>query len=94
MATGPAASAQWAAFARELGHNLRRARAARDLTQEALVEIAGISLYAYQQYERGTVTQGGREPTNPRLATVLAISQALEVELQDLLPPVPTLTAR
>lgn len=90
MANGPAASKEWAAFARELGHNLRRARAAKDLTQEALVELTGISLYAYQQYERGSVTQGG-EPTNPRLATMLAISQALGVELQELLPSVPKL---
>lgn len=90
MATGPAASEEWAVFARELGHNLRRARSAKNLTQEALVEITGISLYAYQQYERGTVTHGG-EPTNPRLATMLAISQALGVALQDLLPPVPRL---
>ena len=93
MANGPAASEEWAVFARELGHNLRRARAAKDLTQERLVELTGMSLYAYQQYERGSVTRGGN-PTNPRLATMLAISQALEVDLQDLLPPAPHLIVR
>lgn len=93
MAIGPAASEEWAIFARELGHNLRRARAAKNLTQEALVEVTGISLYAYQQYERGSVTQGG-DPTNPRLATMLAICQALDIELQELLPAVPSLIVR
>lgn len=92
MVTGPATSEAWAAFAKEFGHNLRRARDTRRLTQEQLIERAGISLYAYQQYERGASTRGGA-PTNPRLATVLAICEVLEVPIAELLPDVPSLTA-
>lgn len=86
----PAASPEWAQFARELGMNLRRARDAKGLTQEQMAERASISLYAYQQYERGAVTRGGTA-TNPRLATVLTICQALEISINDLLPDVPRL---
>ncbi len=93
MATGPAASDAWAGFATQLGINLRRARDAKNLTQEQLVEHVGISLYAYQQYERGAATRGGA-PTNPRLATVLAICQVLDVSIEELLPEVPKLTTR
>lgn len=89
----PETRQEWAAFSRELGHRLRRARAEADLTQEQLVELAGISLYSYQQYERGAATRGGT-PTNPRLATILAICQALDVEIDALLPDVPMLVTR
>lgn len=85
-----AASPEWAQFARELGMNLRRARDAKGLTQEQMAERASISLYAYQQYERGASTRGGA-PTNPRLATVLTICQALEISVSDLLPEAPRL---
>ncbi|MDQ1131229.1 helix-turn-helix domain-containing protein [Microbacterium sp. SORGH_AS_0888] len=93
MTSSPAATPEWAEFTRALGIELRRARDARGLTQETMAERAGISLYAYQQYERGAVTKNGAA-TNPRLATVLAICQALEVSIAQLLPPVPPLTAR
>lgn len=91
MVTGPHATAQWAEFSRALGMNLRRARDARGLTQEKMAERANISLYAYQQYERGAVTKGGAA-TNPRLATVLALCQALDIPIEQLLPPAPPLT--
>ncbi|KZE42044.1 hypothetical protein AVW09_10995 [Microbacterium sp. T32] len=58
------------------------------LTQEAVAERAGISLYAYQQYERGAVTKGGAA-TNPRLATVLAICGVIDVMIEEILPPPP-----
>ena len=92
MSTNPASTPEWAEFARELGMNLRRRRDALGLTQEAVAERAGISLYAYQQYERGAVTKGGAA-TNPRLATVLTICEVLAVSMQDLLPPAPQLRA-
>ncbi|MBZ4488105.1 helix-turn-helix domain-containing protein [Microbacterium sp. cx-55] len=92
MNLSPAASPEWAQFARELGINLRRARDAKVLTQEQMAERASISLYAYQQYERGAVTRGGAA-TNPRLATILAICQVLDIAVEELLPPVPSLTA-
>ncbi|MCS4594589.1 helix-turn-helix domain-containing protein [Brevibacterium sediminis] len=94
MTDKPASSPEWAEFARQLGINLRRARAAIDLTQEETAAIAGISLYAYQQYERGRTMSGQGSATNPRLATILAISQSLRTNLQDLLPESPDLTVR
>ncbi|MEV7769891.1 helix-turn-helix transcriptional regulator [Microbacterium sp. NPDC086615] len=90
MSTNPASTPEWADFARELGMNLRRRRDALGLTQEAVAERAGISLYAYQQYERGAVTKGGTA-TNPRLATVLVLCEVLGVAVHNLLPPVPEL---
>ncbi|WP_058628916.1 helix-turn-helix domain-containing protein [Microbacterium testaceum] len=72
--------------------NLRRMRDAAALTQEAVAERAGISLYAYQQYERGAVTKGGTA-TNPRLATVLVICEVLSVRVEDVLPVAPRLVS-
>ena len=91
VSTNPASTPEWAEFSRALGMNLRRRRDALGLTQEAVAERAGISLYAYQQYERGAVTKGGAA-TNPRLATVLSICEVLEAEVSIVLPPVPRLT--
>ncbi len=88
MTSGLASTPEWAEFARELGMQLRRARASRGLTQEQMAESAEISLYAYQQYERGSTTKDG-PATNPRLATILAICRTLDIDLSDLLPPVP-----
>jgi transcriptional regulator with XRE-family HTH domain len=93
MSSGPEASAEWARFTKELGHRLRRARSDAGLTQEQLVERAGISLYAYQQYERGAVTKAGAA-TNPRLATVLVLCEVLDVPLEALLPKPPKLAIR
>jgi transcriptional regulator with XRE-family HTH domain len=93
VSIGPAATPEWAAFARDLGLNLRRARHARGLTQQNMAELASISLYAYQQYERGAVKKAG-EATNPRLATVLVLCEVLEVPLEVLLPKVPKLTVQ
>lgn len=90
MITNPASTPEWAGFARELGMNLRRRRDTMGLTQEAVAERASISLYAYQQYERGAVTKGGAA-TNPRLATVLTICDVLGMPIQELLPSVPRL---
>lgn len=90
MVSGPATTPEWADYAKQLGINLRRARDAKGYTQEKMAELTGISLYAYQQYERGTVTRGGA-PTNPRLATVLAICQALGIGLDSFARDVPML---
>lgn len=88
MSSGLASTPEWAAFARELGLRLRRARAARGMTQDQMAESAEISLYAYQQYERGSTTKNG-PATNPRLATVLAICRTLDIGIDELLPPLP-----
>lgn len=89
MKTGSGDSEEWARFASELGMNLRRLRADHKLTQEQVAEYAEISLYSYQLYERGTGTDG--RPTNPRLATLLAICQVLDTPLEQILPDIPQL---
>lgn len=91
MRSGPGTSEKWSDFARRLAVNLRQRRDAAGLTQEQVAELAGISLYAYQTYERGTA-QG--QAVNPRLATVLVLSQVLDTSLDDLLPEAPRLTTR
>lgn len=90
MSTNPASTPEWAEFAREFGMNLRRRRDALGLTQEAVAERAGISLYAYQQYERGAVTRGG-VATNPRLATILVICEVLDAPIEKLVLSIPRL---
>jgi transcriptional regulator with XRE-family HTH domain len=75
----------WAAYARELGVNLSRARAALGLSQERVAHAAGISAYTYQKFEKGESRPG--TPLNPQLRTLMGLSQTLGVPLIELLPP-------
>ncbi len=80
----------WVVFARELGHNLHRARMAKGLSQERTAHLAGIAGFTYQKFEKGESRPGS--PMNPRLTTLVALSQVLDVALIDLLPsPLPVL---
>lgn len=82
----------WEVFARELGINLLRARQARGLSQERVAHAAGIAAYTYQKFEKGESRPGA--PMNPRLTTLVALSQVLEVPLLELLPTeLPDITA-
>lgn len=74
----------WIEFTRELGHNLLRARIAKDMSQERLAHKAGISAFTYYKYEKGESRPG--TPMNPRLLTLVALCQALGVKLADVLP--------
>ncbi|WP_285727749.1 helix-turn-helix domain-containing protein [Psychromicrobium xiongbiense] len=74
----------WDNYARDLGVNLQRLRLERGLSQERLAHIAGISSYTYQKFEKGESKPG--TPMNPRLKTIVALAQALSVELADILP--------
>lgn len=75
----------------DLGHNLARARAEAGISQERVAHIAGLSSYTYQKYEKGESKPG--TPANPALKVVIALSQALDVPLDELLPDdVPDLT--
>jgi len=65
--------------------NLRRIRGFRDLSQEEVAEKAGVSLQNYRRIEKGN--------TAPRVNTLQAVAQALEVKLQDLVTPVQSLTS-
>jgi transcriptional regulator with XRE-family HTH domain len=79
------ADRSWDAFARELGHNLSRARAGLGLSQERIAHAAGISAYTYQKYEKGESRPG--TPLNPQLRTLVALSQTLGIPIVELLPP-------
>lgn len=83
----------WESYARDIGSNLHRRRVERGYSQERVAYEARLSRYTYQKLEKGESRPG--DPANPRLQTLLAIAQVLEVALTDLLPDVaPDLTAR
>nr|WP_281374765.1 helix-turn-helix transcriptional regulator [Nocardioides soli] len=72
--------------------NLLRAREAKGLSQERVAHAAGIAAYTYQKFEKGESRPG--TPMNPRLTTLVALSQVLEIPLPELLPAeLPDLTA-
>lgn len=82
----------WDDFARQLGINLLRAREAKGWSQERVAHAAGLSSYTYQKFEKGESRPGS--PMNPRLTSLLALCQVLEVPLTTLLPsPLPDMTA-
>lgn len=90
LANGPDG---WATFARELGHRIHHARVAAGMSQDRVAYRANLSRYTYQKYEKGESRPG--TPANPTVRSLLAIAQALEVDLEALLPDtVPDLTAR
>lgn len=60
--------------------NLRRLRAARDLSQAEVAEAAGLSRVGYRNLESGASV--------PRVETLQALARALEVPLQELVTPV------
>lgn len=69
----------------KLSHNLRRIRDAMKLSQAELAERAKLSLVAYRNIESGSA--------QPRVDTLLRISEVLGVKLQDLLVPARELKA-
>lgn len=74
----------WSAFALEVGANIQRRRLELGRSQDRVAFESGISRYTYQKLEKGESRPG--TPANPTLQTLIAISQALELELGDLLP--------
>jgi DNA-binding XRE family transcriptional regulator len=77
----------WEEFGREIGVRLQRAREQRGLSQERTAHLAGIASYTYQKLEKGESRPG--TPLNPRLSTLLALCQVLDVRVEDLLPDPP-----
>jgi transcriptional regulator with XRE-family HTH domain len=77
----------WEDYALELGHNLLRAREATGLSQERVAHAAGLASYTYQKFEKGESKPG--TPMNPRLTTLIALSQVLGVPVEELLPREP-----
>lgn len=83
----------WDEYGREIGVRLQRARERRGLSQERTAHLAGIASYTYQKLEKGESRPGS--PLNPRLSTLLALCQVLEVPLVELVPePTPDVRAR
>lgn len=72
----------WWRYARALGLRLQRARLAKGMSQEAVAHAAGISTFTYQKFEKGESKPG--TPMNPRLRTLLALAEALEVGVGEL----------
>ena len=71
-------------FSRQMGVALQRLRLERGLSQERLAHMAGIASYTYQKFEKGESKPG--TPMNPRLFTLLALAEVLEVKLEDIVP--------
>ena len=62
-----------------LGHNLRRLRDSRSLSQADVAKRASLSRVAYGAIESGA--------SSPRVETLLRIAEVLDVKVQDLLSP-------
>jgi transcriptional regulator with XRE-family HTH domain len=74
----------WDEFGREIGVRLQRARERKGLSQERTAHLAGIAGYTYQKFEKGESRPG--TPLNPRLSTLLALCEVLDLRLEDLVP--------
>jgi transcriptional regulator with XRE-family HTH domain len=72
-------------YAREFGVRLHQLRMERGLTQERLAAAADITTYTYRKLEKGESNPG--TPANPRLRTLLALAEVLDVRLAEILPP-------
>lgn len=70
-------------FAVALGRRLHDARLATGLSQERVAHLAGIAGFTYQKFEKGESRPG--TPMNPRLTTLIALCQVLDLQIEDLL---------
>jgi transcriptional regulator with XRE-family HTH domain len=72
-------------LAAALGRRLAELREAHGLTQEFVAEAAGISRNHYQLLESGIGHRGSRKPANPRLSTLIALSEVLGTTVPELI---------
>ncbi|PVE76983.1 helix-turn-helix domain-containing protein [Microbacterium testaceum] len=77
----------WTDFARELGVRMLRARAEKQMSQEQVAHAAGLATFTYRKLEKGESNPG--TAANPRLRTLVALAEVLDVPLSDLLPVPP-----
>lgn len=70
-------------YAKQLAVKLRSLRVERGLTQEQVAYRTGISTYTYQKFEKGESKPG--TPMNPRLSTLLSLTQTFEIDVKELL---------
>ena len=68
-----------------LGTEIGRLRVGRGLSQEALAAEVGISTNHLQLLESGLSDRRKGTPANPRFTTLVALSNALGVNLSDLI---------
>ncbi|MFF2087584.1 helix-turn-helix domain-containing protein [Nocardia sp. NPDC058176] len=71
-----------------LGEHLAALREAKGLTQEEVALAAGISRQHYQLLEVGLRARKPRTPANPRLSTLVALSEVLGTTMPDLIDEV------
>lgn len=71
-------------LASALGRRLASLRDARGLTQEFVADAAGISRNHYQLLERGLGARNTGKPANPRLSTLVALSEVLGTTVPEL----------
>lgn len=83
----PQATDTWTPYVRDLGVALARARARHGLSQERVAHAAGLSTFTYRKLEKGESNPG--TPANPRLRTLVALAEVLQIPLAALLPPDP-----
>ena len=85
--------AEWGRYSQRFATSLRSARDRAGLSQEDVAYQAGLTRYTYQKYEKGESRPGA--PANPSLRTLIALSQVLDVPIEELLPtPLPDLRNR
>ncbi|WP_102145822.1 helix-turn-helix domain-containing protein [Mycobacterium hubeiense] len=72
-------------LATALGRRLAELRLARGLTQEDVAQAAGISRNHYQLLEYGLGRRNDRKPANPRLSTLIALSEVLGTTVPELI---------
>lgn len=77
----------WVEYCRALGANLSEARATAGLSQEHVARAAGLATFTYQKLEKGESNPG--DPANPRLQTLVSLALVLDLDMTDLLPPMP-----
>lgn len=72
-------------YSHKLAYRLRKIRDEHGITQEALANKAHIAPNTYQKYEH-VVSSEEEKTENPTLGNLLAIAEALEVDIRELLP--------
>ncbi|WP_295824855.1 helix-turn-helix domain-containing protein [uncultured Microbacterium sp.] len=77
----------WTEFARELGARMLRARAVKQMSQEQVAHAAGLATFTYRKLEKGESNPG--TAANPRLRTLVALSDVLGIPLPELIPTPP-----
>ena len=84
MRRDSSSNSDWSAYVREIGTNIQRQRLARGSSQDRVAYEANLSRYTFQKLEKGESRPDSA--ANPRLMTLLAVAQVLDVELTVLLP--------